>query len=167
MRKKLHSATLLLCITLLSACGGGGGGGSAAPGGTIKAVIKTSAQSAAPVAGIQLSITVPVGVSPPLKTDGSIDTAATVEITSSAPQNLVLPGAAYIPATASAAGKLTISAINLNGFTPTDTITIHLNVSVGAFPVGTDFKLLSFDAFDTPSGAVVPGLNPILTVTIQ
>lgn len=165
MKKLLCLSLMLLCITLLAGCGGT----AAAPkvDRSIKAVIKPTALTAdRNIAGIILSISLPVGVTPPLAADGSINTAATVDITSSAPQNQILPGATYTPATATASGQLAISAIAAAGFQLTDQITLYLKVAEGAFPVESDFRLLSFEAFDT-NGAPITGLNPTLTTTIQ
>lgn len=165
MRKLFCYILILVPIALLPACGGSTN--SATTGSTIKAVIKTTALTADKnIAGIQLAITVPVGVAPPLKADGTVDSAATVEITSSAAQDQTLPGATYVPATAAAPGQLTISAIVAAGFKATDQITIHLKVAAGTIPVEADFKLLSFEAFDT-NGVSVTGLFPTLTTTIQ
>jgi hypothetical protein len=88
-----------------------------------------------------------------------------VEITSASAPSYLLPGATYSPATATASAQLAISATVASGFAATDQITIHLKVAAGAVPVESDFKLLSFDAFDI-NGALVTGLTPILTTTI-
>jgi hypothetical protein len=165
MRKLLCFILLLAFTALLSACGDTSK--SSPSGGAIKAVIKPTALTAEQnVAGINLSITVPLGVAPPLQADGAVDAAATVEIITATPGNQNLPGATYTPATAAAAGKLAISAIVASGFKPTDEITIHLKVATGTFPVASDFRLLAFEAFDT-NGARVTGLNPTLTTIIQ
>jgi hypothetical protein len=164
MKIKFYCVLLGLSISLLSACGGEST--TSGPGGTIKAVVKTSALAVTRnVAGIQLSISVPAGVSPQIKTDGSVDAYATVEITSAASSGQTLPGSSYVPATASSTGKLTITGIVAPGFSTSDTITIHLNVAPGTTPVVADFRLLSFDAYDT-SGAIVTGLSPVLTTSI-
>jgi hypothetical protein len=154
-----------MLVALLSACGSSP---ETAPAkSSIKAVIKASALTAnMNIAGINLSISVPVGVAPPLLPDGTVDPSATVEITSSSPQSQTLPGATYTPATATAPGVLAISAIIASGFQATDTITLHLNVTPGIVPVQSDFNLKTFEAFDT-NGAVVTGLSPTLTTTIQ
>jgi hypothetical protein len=160
---------VLTCAFLLSACGSSGNSSVAVStsGGTIKAVIKTGSQVAFQnVAGIQLAISVPVGVAPPLKADGTVDGAATVTMTGSAPSGQKLSSVLYTPATSGKLGKLEIFGIEAAGFKPTDEITIHLKVAVGSFPVEGDFKLLSFAAFDT-NGAVIEGLSPVLTTTIQ
>jgi hypothetical protein len=165
MIKLLCHFLILMSIALLTACGDTPK--STPTGSTIKAVIKPSALTAdRNIAGINLTITLPVGVSPPLQADGTVDSAATVEITSSAAQNQNLPGATYTPASAAIPGQLAISAIVAAGFKATDEITIHLKVAAGAHPVESDFKLLSFDAFDI-NGANVTGLNPTITTTIQ
>lgn len=166
MKKLLCYLPVLLLFLLLSACGDTQHSPPAGTG-VIKAVIKPTALTADKnIAGINVSITVPVGVSPLQQADGTTDAAATVEITSSSPQNQTLPGVTYTPATATAPGQLAISAIIASGFAATDQITIHLKVAEGTFPVESDFQLLSFDAFDT-NGAKVTGLNPTLTTTIQ
>jgi len=167
MKRLFHHILALLLIALLSACGAAPQPAKSGSAGSIKTVIKPSALAVGQnVAGIQLTITIPIGVSPPLLTGGAVDTAATVEITSTAPQSNTLPGVAFTPATATAAGKLTIVAMNIAGFTQTDRITIHLNVAVDSFPSETDFALLSFAAYDI-NGATVTGLDPTITATIQ
>ena len=124
MKKLVRHIVIVVCIALLSACGGSPQ--SPPTGSVIKAVIKpTSLTAGQNVAGIEMAITLPIGVAPPLKADGTADPAATVEITSSAAANQTLPGATYTPATAAAPGQLAISAIVAAGFTSTDQITIH------------------------------------------
>lgn len=165
MKRVFSFILILLLAALLQACGNAPQ--SPPSGGVINAVIKPTALTVGQnVAGITLTITLPVGVAPPLLPDGAADPAATVEITSSAAQSQSLPGATYTPATAALPGQLAISAIVAAGFKATDQITIHLKVATGAFPVESDFKLLSFDAFDI-NGARVTGLIPTLTTTIQ
>lgn len=165
MHKQLMYLLLLLTIALISACGGGGAQ-TAASSRSVKAVIKPSALAAGQnVAGFNLTITIPLGVAPPLKADGTADPAATVEITSSAPQNQQLVSATYTAATTTATGKLSITGIVAAGFQTTDTITIHLNIATGSTPTTSDFNLLAFEAFDI-NGAAVTGLNPTLTPTI-
>jgi hypothetical protein len=160
----LSPLLFLLLLTLLSACGDTTKQPAAAT--TIKAVIKTTALTANKnIAGIDLTISLPLGVSPPLLADGKADPAATVVITSSAPAAQTLPGANYTPATAAATGKLAITAIAAAGFSATDQITLKLNVAAGTVPIESDFTLLSFTAFDI-NGAPVSGLSPTLTATI-
>jgi hypothetical protein len=167
MKRLYYPILILLLFALLPACGSSTT--AAKSGGSIKAVIKPSALAVGQnVAGIQLAITIPAGVSPILNSDGTVNMAGTVEITGSVPQNQTLPGAAFTPATATSAGQLIIVGVEVAGFKATDQdqIIIHLNVAVDSFPVETDFKLLSFAAFDT-NGKQVDGLNPVLTANIQ
>jgi hypothetical protein len=150
MRKLLGSFLTLLSLALLTACGD-----TAQPqksGSEIKAVIKTSALTGDKnIAGILLTITLPAGVTPMPKTDGSggIDPAATVEIISSSPPDQIIPGATIFPATSTSLAKLTITSIIAQGFKTSDSITIHLKVASGATPVESDFKLLAFEAYST------------------
>ena len=180
MRKLFCHIVILLFITLLSACGGGGGGGGGGngrtPASSVKAVIKPSARSVEQnIAGIQLSISVPAGVSPFVTSQGETDSAATVEILSSVPATHTLPGISYTPATPATTGRITIVGVVVDGFGLNDQIMIHLKVADGADPHEKDFELLSFEAYDT-SGAKVFDLNatgntvtlsPTLTTTIQ
>lgn len=165
MRIMLCNLICLLSISLLSSCGNSST--QSAPPRTAKAVIRATALTADKnVAGIKLVLNLPAGVTPPFSTGVTVDTAATVTISSTAPGNQKLPGVTYTQATATESARLTVSAIEAAGFTLNDTITIHLNVAVGANPVVGDFKLLSFEAFDT-NGATVNNLNPELVTSIQ
>lgn len=170
MNKIVHIIITLLFIALLAGCGNGGS--SQGKSSTIKAVIKTSSLTANQnVAGVQLSISLPIGVSPILKADGiTVDTAATVSITSPT-QNQTLPGVTYTKATAAALGQITIAGIASGGFGPTDQdqVTIHLVIADDASPTESDFNLLSFLAFDS-NGNKVFDLHPpadfINTITL-
>ncbi len=164
MRKPFSHLLILLFIVTLSACGAGP---QAPANRTLKAVIKSTALTANQnIAGIDLAITVPLGVSPPLLADGVTRDPATVTITSTAATNNVLSGVVYTQATATTAGQLAITGIVAVGFSANDQITINLTIANGTFPVESDFKLLSFVATDI-NGAPVTGLNPTLTTTIQ
>jgi hypothetical protein len=165
MKKLPYHILIFIFALLLAACGSSQQ--SASSSRTVKAVIKASALTADKnIAGINLTISVPAGVTPPFKADGSIDPSATVQITSSSPQNQTLPGASFTPATVTIPAQLAVSAIVAAGFSASDQITIHLNITEGTAPLAADFTLLSFEAFDT-NGALVTGLNPTLTTTIQ
>jgi hypothetical protein len=183
MNKLLCCLLTLMCIALLSACGD-----TAQPqksGSEIKAVIKSTALTGDKnIAGIQLTITLPAGVTPMIKTDGSgsIDPAATVEIISSSPLGQIMPGATLVPATATTPAQLTISSIIVSGFKTSDTITIHLKVAPGAQLLESDFKLIAFEAYSTvdatgsgsakifdmnvTDGSNLITLTPTLTTTI-
>jgi hypothetical protein len=166
MKILFGNVLFFLCTLVLSSCGGAQQSSPQKADTTIKAVIKTTALTAdRNIAGIDLTVTVPVGVHPTLLADGTVNAAASVEIISSATQG-TLPGATYSPASATVPGQLKISAIVASGFKQNDQITIHLQVDKEAFPVESDFKLLSFAAFDI-NGAPVTGLSPTLTITIQ
>jgi len=164
MRKLTVYILLLIVAALLSACGGGQ---SPSSSNSIKAVIKTSSNAvSANVAGIDLTISIPYGVSPPLLTDGKVDVAATVSITSSTTSDQTLPGVVYTPATATASGQLRITAIVASGFTTSDQVTLNLEIASGTTPTAADFSLLAFSAYDKDGNAVT-GLSPSLDVSIQ
>ena len=177
MKNLRNCMVALISIVLLSACGGAPQQQST--GGTIKAVIKTAGlTSNQNIAGVQLSVSVPLGVTPIFKADGAtVDAAATVEISSTSPANQGLSGATFTPATATGSGQLVISAIEAAGFQANDLITIHLKIVPGAKPLESDFKLLSFEAYNTvdTSGTgsskvfgwdVTNGANPANTINL-
>lgn len=165
MNRLVRFILLILAGTLLSACGDTPHSPQAAR--TVKAAIKTTALTANQnIAGIELAMTLPPGITPTLNADGKVNIAATVTITSSAAANQTLPGATYTPATASAAGQLAISAIVASGFSVNDEITIHLNIADAVNPVASDFKLLAFKAYSGVDasgngGAILYDMNVI------
>lgn len=182
MNRWLCRMLLLLYIAVLSACGDTPQPAPAAH--TMKASIKAAALTANQnIAGIELTMTVPPGITPTFNADGTVNAAATVTITSSAGANQTLPGATYIPATASASGQLSISAIVASGFSANDEISIHLNVANGVIPLAGDFTLLAFKAYSgvdasgnggkklydmsVTDGSNTITLTPTLTATIQ
>jgi len=112
------------------------------------------------VAGIQLTISIPSGVTPVLNPDGSVDVASTLVVSSSAPANYTLTSVKY-----TAGSSLTITGIDASGFGPSDSITINMKVNSGSYPTGSDFKILSFEAYDIYGAAL--SLNPALATTIQ
>lgn len=159
MNKTIISALLITCIALLSGCGNGNVSNS---GGTLKTSIKASSLAASQsVATIQLTITLPAGVQP------LADSASTVKINSSAPSEQKLADITFTPATATAAGRLTIYALVASGFSPTeqDQISIQLDIAPGNYPKESDFALESFRAWD--AGGVAVTLNPTMTTTIE
>jgi hypothetical protein len=169
MKKIFRYLLVILCTALLTACGGAtqptnsGTNNAAQPTktGTINAVIKTTALSGLNIGGFQMSINLPHGVAPAL--NGGVIDAAAVEFVSAAPAEYKVQKAAYN----SANSVLEFSVINLAGFSPADQIILHLIVSPGIIPLETDFSIKSYEFFDKVTGAVVTGLNPTLTTTIQ
>ncbi len=167
MKKFVCYLLILLSSAFLSACGGGGSNTSA-PSRTLKSVIKPTALTAVMnVATIQLSITVPLGVSP-LLPEGKTELIDAIEIINSTDHvvnNKTLKSVTYTAATsATVPGQITVGVVQADGFKEADEITIHMKVDTGAFPKESDFTLLSFDAHDT-AGATL-ALDPALTTTL-
>ncbi len=160
MKKWFGYIVLLLSVALLSACGGGSQ--SSPTSRSLKSVIKTTALTATlNIGGVQMAITLPAGVAPELKPDGSVNNAAAIEFISSAPSTYTLQNVTYN----SAASELNFSVIDLAGFTTEDQIVLHLKVLEGT-PKESDFSIKSYNFFDKVTGASISGLNPTLTTTI-
>lgn len=161
MKNWLKNVLILICFALLSACGDTQHSSSS---GSLKTVIKPTALTATlNIGGVQMAIALPVGVSPELNADGSVNDAVAVEFISSAPAAYKTQKATYD----AAKSILEFSVIDLAGFSTQDQIVLHLKVAEGTFPKESDFSILSYDFFDMSTGASITGLNPTLTTTIQ
>lgn len=162
MKNRLGNILLVICFALLSACGDTQH--SSSSGGSLKTVIKPTALTATlNIGGVQMAIALPVGVSPELNPDGSVNDAAAVEFISSAPSAYKTQKATYD----AAKSVLEFSVIDLAGFSTQDQIVLHLKVAEGTIPKESDFSILSYDFFDMNTGASITGLKPTLTTTIQ
>jgi hypothetical protein len=162
MKKMFRYILVLLCIALISACGSTTAKPTKAS--TIKTVIKASALATGlNIGGVHMAINLPRGVAPALNTDGSVKSTAAVEFISAAPAAYKIQTATYN----AAASVLDFYIIDLTGFSTEDQIILHLLVSEGTIPLETDFSIKSYEFFDKVSGAIITGLNPILTTTIQ
>jgi hypothetical protein len=164
MKKILSFILASLCIALLAACGGvSQPKAQPAKTGNVKTVIKASALAAGlNIGGVHIVIKMPRGVAPALNSSGGVVDAA-VEFISTAPAAYKVQKATYN----SVDSVLDFSVIDLAGFGTEDQIIIHLLVSEGTIPLETDFSIKSYEFFDKVTGAVVTGLNPTLTTTIQ
>ncbi len=67
----------------------------------------------------------------------------------------------YTPASPAANGSLRIVAMSADGFTPSDSLLIQLDITAGTFPKESDFSLLKFEV--TPVKIVIAGGNPVFT----
>ena len=179
MKNMISLILALLLLSLLSACGGSTQSPSTSR--TVKTLIKASALTASQNIGtIELSISLPLGVSP--KAGG-----AGVEIinaTDHAVKNVTLSDVNYTAASsATVLGQISIYAVQADGFKENDEIIIHLDVADKSDPKVSDFNLLSFkvtdkdglmrydrnriDGTNTIKGDEAIDLTPTLTTTIQ
>jgi hypothetical protein len=122
--------TLSLFILVLGIAGCGGGGGSAAS--QRKAVSKLSfAATNQTVGGIQVTLNIPLGITVQTDTEGNA-TGSVVEVVGGT--NNVAIQKSYTPATTAAKGKLTLIIIEPAGFTPTEFILVHFDITQGVSP---------------------------------
>ena len=179
MKNMIRLILGLVLITVLSACGGGAQ--SPATSRTVKTLIKASALTASQnIATIELSISVPLGVSP--KANGAV--VEIINATDHSVKNVTLQDHGYTAASsATVLGQISIGVVQADGFKENDEIIIHLDVADGTTPIGSDFKLLSFkvtdkdglmrydrniiDGTNAVTGAEAINLSPELTTTIQ
>lgn len=162
MRKMLCSLLALLCIAILSACGDTAQPTKASI--SFKSVIKASALTASlNIGGVQMTLALPQGVTPPLNADGSWNEDAIIEFVSTVSANSIQKSAKYYPATS----MLEFSVINLVGFSTDDQITLHLVITPGATPQTSDFSVKTYNYFDKDTGASIAHTKPDLTAIIQ
>lgn len=160
---------------LLAACGSGGTSSSAERKGlAVMQVYSPTATSS--IAAISATLTIPFGVT--VKTDPAdpFQPAGGVVELRNAPPSGTLVFARYSAATSykmpesgqviTYPGKLKFSVIDVNGFAATEQILLHLDVTPGYFPQAGDFSLLN-SSFSDINGAVMVGVTPTLTTTIQ
>lgn len=174
---------LLLFCFALSACGSGS---SSPPSRTTKT--KTSLKTAGLVpqgvlvATLDVTISIPYGVTvamkpgvtPQVPEDGVLAFVGTTD------PAMILKTLDYIAPTPSANGSVRISCVAADGFTPSDYITITLDIASGFFPVASEFSVPKFEigtmSYSTDASGnktlniypivPVPNPNSLLTVTV-
>lgn len=170
---------LLFCLAL-SACGSGG----SSPGRSTKA--KTSLKTAGLVspgtlvATLEVIIAIPYGVTVELDPVSQQPASSVVALVGTTDPAMTLKTLDFIAPTPTAKGSLRVTYLAADGFTPSDSITITLDIATGYFPVASDFSLTKFEigtmAYVTDANgnktlniypiAPVPNPNSLLTVNV-
>jgi len=162
----------LVIPVVLSACGGGGSTASQAPQKAV-AVMRTTQLStpATPIAAISATLTIPNGVTVRTTTSDPYqpDTTVVQLLNASAAGTAAAPTlvfSRYSAATATTVGKLKFTVMDVRGFTAAEQIAITLDVTSGFYPTSSDFGLIDY-TFSDINGAILTGISPTLTATIQ
>lgn len=152
---------ILLC--LLSACGDGGGAGSPSASVTLK--LATTGTPSQNLAGVDITVTLPDGVAPALKNDGTVaDTVVTVS-------GVAGPGIGLTPvytvATATTPGTLRvyIASSLTAGFGAGEFATVQLGIVTAHIPTQGDFGLSNFRPI-TVTGGLATGLEGAITINV-
>src|SRR5690349_5094650 len=134
----MRTRMLLMVLLAVVALGMGGCGSSDTPS-QRRAVSKLTlpADFARTVGGIQLTLSIPPGVTAATDATGSVAASAVELVGASASASLQKT---YKPATAAAAGSLTLIAIEPDGFATGEYLMIHLDIT-GEVPAATDFTI--------------------------
>jgi hypothetical protein len=147
---------MLLTLLLAGVALGMAGCGSSETASQRRAVSKLTlpADFARTVGGIQLTLNIPPGVSVATDAAGSVAAGAVELVGASASASLQK---SYKPATAAAAGSLTLIAIEPDGFAASEYLMIHLDIT-GEVPAATDFFINNMVISDL-NGRTIPITN--------
>lgn len=154
----------LSMISLLAACGGGGGGTSTRTV-TLKLSTVEAPLASASVVGVDITMTLPAGVTPGLNPDGSV-AATVVAVSGAAVSGTVLPPV-YVAENGATKGtlRLTVTSSATSGFNAGEFVTVTLALTGAATPVAGDFVLSGFSPIDI-LGGVVTGLTAAVSSLI-
>jgi hypothetical protein len=163
---KIIALIVVMSALLLSGCGGGGGsagsagsaGGAGGAGGGSSVVLALSTQNTAPVTigGIQLVVTLPVGVS--LKTDTN-----GVLLSNVVQQSGVLSNADFFhPTYDKTTGTISVGITKDAGFGLGEFLTISCDVAAGFSPHLADFILTNVTVVSPLSGGAAA--LPLVTI---
>jgi hypothetical protein len=171
MKGKISSILAMILIAAgVSGCGSGGGGGGggtpvAAGNKATAAVRMPYAASGQPVAGLQLTINMPLGVTVQLDPVTGHAAKSVVQLSGATNPSAVLVAVDYVPATSSVKGKLKFLVVDPNGFTSSENVTVQLDITPGYFPKAGDFSIDDYIVSDI-DGDTVYGLTPTFSVQI-
>lgn len=179
---------VLLLALVLGGCGGGGGasssgtatadsggGGSSSGISTTRAKtsLKTSglASSGLLVGALEVVISMPYGVTVELDPATNEPARSVVTLVGTADPKMTMSALHYVAATPTTKGSLRIVYINAAGFTPSDSLSIGLDIATGFFPKATDFALTKFEittmsADGSTINAPAAVQNPVFTAEI-
>lgn len=157
-------------FVLLTAVGCGGGGAEKAGQDPVKTIASVKLAGALPagrvIGAIQLTITMPLGVTVQLDPVTKNPTPDVVKLIGATDTQMVFQGVSYTPATSTSKGELKFMVFNVTGFGSAESINVQLDVSPGFFPSASDFSLTDFAVSDITDFDTFIILNPAYTVQI-
>lgn len=142
MKVTIRSILVIVLIAVgVAGCGGGGGGsGTTAAKASAKVRMPYSTEGLA-VTGLQMTINIPLGVTVQIDPETGQAARSVVRLSGATDPSAVLVVVDYTPASQSASGTLKFLVIDANGFTPSEYVTVQLDVTPGFFPKESDFTL--------------------------
>jgi hypothetical protein len=125
-------------------------------GGSTRPLIISVAGSASPIAGIEVLVSLPPGVT--VKSDAKgILSGSSLQVSGRALASALIAGN-YTPASAAMRGKVKLALISATGFAAGEFATLQCDVAPDASPLSSDFNLSLLDAVDG-RGAPLTGLS--------
>lgn len=163
MKNKRIYILLTFLLVALTACGGGGGSTPTATAKTATLKLSTTGTPSANLAGVGITIILPIGVIPTLNSDGTV--AATVVTVSGVAALNTTVTKFYTPANGATNGKLVLAVTSIvdAGFGIGEYATVVLTAATGTTPLQSDFDLHDFIPTAVPTGAYVTGLTPTIS----
>jgi len=167
--KKISLSVLLIIQLILSSCGGGGGGGNNSNSPTpapqpTKMIVKlsTSGPVGAQIGGVDVTLTIPAGVTIKSANNPPETDAGTVVASGQAAQKSL----AIATYTAGSPGSVHIVLVNSsqNGFSVGEFATLTCDLASGANPAASDFTIQSSLVGDL-NGAAITGVSVSADVT--
>lgn len=174
--KALKFVLLTLTISVLASCGGGGGGGTTTAGGggtnapsqRVAALkLATSGTPSALLAGIDITVTLPSGVTPALNSDGTVATTVATVSGVAAPGTMLAPVYTQASGTVKGTLRLAMASSITAGFGAGEFATVSCVVATGSTPAQSDFTLSGFNPIDV-NGSTATGLTAaVANLTVQ
>lgn len=147
--KKLSLLVFMCLLLVLPGCGGGGSGGAELSkiGGATRTLRLAAAGTDRLIAGVELTISLPAGVS--VTTDGAgVVTDAALRASGGAGSDNLIIGR-FTPASEAAPATLRIWAVSASGFRAGEFAQLTLDIVPGApFPNAEEFTVSDVKAFD-------------------
>lgn len=157
-------------IFLLAGCGGDDPAPASTGVRTAIALEKAALLPGQTIAGIQLTLHFPRGVTAKHLLDPNTQQLLVAPevvqlLGPGAASGLTLMSVDYVPYTESSGGSLTFLAASATGFVVGDSIQIQLDVVTGFFPVAADFSVTGLQ-FSDLDGNLITGLESVVTVNV-
>jgi len=166
-------AVFLLFVLILGGCGSGSGTSSARTT-KAKTSLKTAglASSGLLVGAMEVVVSFPYGVTVELDPVTNEPAKSVVQLVGTSDPAMTLNALSYVAASPTAKGSLRIVYLNAAGFTPSDSLSVQLDIATGFFPQASDFSLTKFEivtmaADGNTINPQAPVPNPVFTAEVK